>query len=172
LRLVESFLNSIDLESGRDDLGSSVQFRGWLTAIGRVTAGDDLTADDLQFARDLRDALRDEVRDGTGRGRLNALAARVGLHAEFTDAGLWLRPSHGGVRGVLGEVLAAAVLADRDGSWSRLKICKEDRCQVAFYDRSKNSSRTWCSMSSCGNRAKTRAYRGRRRVLEASAPGR
>jgi predicted RNA-binding Zn ribbon-like protein len=33
---------------------------------------------------------------------------------------------------------------------------------VAFYDRSKNSSRTWCSMSSCGNRAKTRAYRGRR----------
>ena len=46
-----------------------------------------------------------------------------------------------------------------DGTWRRLKACREDTCQWAFYDRSKNRSGTWCSMAVCGNRAKARAYR-------------
>lgn len=169
---MESFLNSIDLESGRDDLDSVVRFRGWLMANSRAAAGDAVTEAELQFARDLRDALRDEVRTraAVDRARLNALAAQVPLTARFTTDGQALEPGAAGVRGVLGEVLAAAVLADRDGIWPRLKICREARCQVAFYDRSKNSSRCWCSMSSCGNRNKTRAYRGRRRLGAASAP--
>jgi predicted RNA-binding Zn ribbon-like protein len=194
--LVESFLNSVDLESGRDDLGSPVRFRGWLIANGRPAAADALTATDLMFAREVRDALRAEIRvhADTGRAspapqpfepaprdRLNGLAARVALRAHFTADGLRVQPAEGGVRGVLGEVLGAAVVADLDGRWQRLKICREGHCQLAFYDRSKNSSRCWCSMSVCGNRNKTRAYRGRRRVQaraaashgwEASAPGR
>jgi hypothetical protein len=204
--LVESFLNSIDLESGRDDLDSCVRFRGWLIANGRPAAADTVTAADLMFAREVRDALREEVRVHADAGqvfpapqpfgpapqpfrpapqpfrpaphdRLNALVARVTLCAHFTADGLRVRPAEEGVRGVLGEVLAAAVVADLNGRWQRLKICREGHCQVAFYDRSKNSSRCWCSMSVCGNRNKTRAYRGRRRVearaaREASGPGR
>jgi predicted RNA-binding Zn ribbon-like protein len=168
--LVESFLNSIDLESGRDDLDSPVRFRGWLIANGHPAAADGLTAADLWFARELRDALRAEVREhaDADHARLNALAAEVALRADFTAAGLGVQPAENGVRGVLGEVLGAVVIADREGRWQRLKICRERHCQVAFYDRSKNSSRCWCSMSVCGNRNKTRAYRGRRR-LEARA---
>jgi predicted RNA-binding Zn ribbon-like protein len=168
--LVESFLNSIDLESGRDDLDSPVRFRGWLIANGHSAAADGVTAADLWFARELRDALRAEVREhgDADHARLNALAAGVALRAAFTPDGLGVRPAENGVRGVLGEVLGAVVIADREGRWQRLKICRERHCQVAFYDRSKNSSRCWCSMSVCGNRNKTRAYRGRRR-LEARA---
>jgi predicted RNA-binding Zn ribbon-like protein len=169
--LVESFLNSIDLESGRDDLDSPVRFRGWLIANGRAAAAESLTPADLWFAREVRDALREEVR-GHGVGdhsRLNALAAHVALCATFTSDGLAVRPAEPGVRGVIGEVLGAAVIADRDGRWQRLKICRERHCQVAFYDRSKNSSRCWCSMSVCGNRNKTRAYRGRRRIAAREA---
>ncbi len=165
LRLVEAFLNSIDLESGRDDLDSPVRFRGWLVANGHPVAAHTLSLDDLRFAREVRDALRDEVREhgAAAHARLNELAARVALRARFTPDGLWVEPAEGGVHGVLGEVLGAAVVADRDGRWQRLKICRESNCQIAFYDRSKNSSRCWCSMSVCGNRNKTRAYRGRRR---------
>jgi hypothetical protein len=181
--LVESFLNSIDLESGRDDLDSPVRFRGWLIANGHPGAAGAVTAADLWFARELRDALRAEVREHgdvadlspapqpvgpTPHARLNALAAGVALRAAFTPDGLGVQPAENGVRGVLGEVLGAVVIADRDGRWQRLKICRERHCQIAFYDRSKNSSRCWCSMSVCGNRNKTRAYRGRRR-LEARA---
>ena len=35
---------------------------------------------------------------------------------------------------------------------------------AAFFDRSKNRSATWCSMSICGNRTKNRAYYRRQRA--------
>jgi predicted RNA-binding Zn ribbon-like protein len=50
-----------------------------------------------------------------------------------------------------------------DGTWSRLKACRADDCLWAFYDGSRNHSAAWCSMASCGNRAKARAYRSRQR---------
>ncbi len=48
-----------------------------------------------------------------------------------------------------------------EGNWPRLKVCREDTCAWAFYDRSKNRSGAWCSMAVCGNRTKARAYRAR-----------
>lgn len=48
------------------------------------------------------------------------------------------------------DVLGSARLA-------KVKRCANDACQWLFIDDSKNGSRRWCSMSSCGNRAK--AYR-------------
>ena len=74
-----------------------------------------------------------------------------------------LVPLAGGVDGVLGSVLAAAFDCMRDGSWSRLKACRN--CHWAFYDESRNRSAAWCSMQLCGNRLKTRAYRLRRRAV-------
>ncbi len=49
-----------------------------------------------------------------------------------------------------------------DGTWARLKTCRNERCQKAFYDTSKNRSGAWCSMAGCGSRFKARAYRHRR----------
>jgi predicted RNA-binding Zn ribbon-like protein len=60
----------------------------------------------------------------------------------------------------LDEVVAVALRAMLDGSWGRLKACRN--CRWSFYDASPNRSATWCSMQLCGNRAKTRAYRRRR----------
>jgi predicted RNA-binding Zn ribbon-like protein len=40
---------------------------------------------------------------------------------------------------------------------ARLRECANDHCLWLFFDDSKNGSRRWCSMQSCGNRAK--AYR-------------
>ena len=52
------------------------------------------------------------------------------------------------------------------GAWPRVKACAAEECQWAFYDTSRNRSRTWCSMDVCGNREKTRRYRGRRAAAE------
>ncbi|MBV8670321.1 MAG: CGNR zinc finger domain-containing protein, partial [Candidatus Eremiobacteraeota bacterium] len=49
-----------------------------------------------------------------------------------------------------------------DGSWARLKVCRDDTCRWAFYDRSKNRSSCWCLMSVCGNRSKVRRHRQQR----------
>jgi predicted RNA-binding Zn ribbon-like protein len=49
----------------------------------------------------------------------------------------------------------------QDGTFARLKSCRNHDCRWAFYDYSKNRSASWCSMQLCGNRTKTRAYRRR-----------
>ena len=50
----------------------------------------------------------------------------------------------------------------RVGTWERLKVCRNDECQWAFYDHSRNHSGAWCTMAICGNRMKGRAFRTRR----------
>ena len=60
----------------------------------------------------------------------------------------------------LAHVVAIAFRAMLEGTWPRLKACRN--CKWAFYDYSKNRAASWCSMQLCGNRLKTRAYRSRR----------
>lgn len=43
----------------------------------------------------------------------------------------------------------------------RIRECANDKCGWVFLDTSRNRSRRWCSMSSCGNRAKVRSFRER-----------
>jgi predicted RNA-binding Zn ribbon-like protein len=72
------------------------------------------------------------------------------------------RPDIAGVDGTLARLVGIVFTAMTDGTWARLKSCRNDRCQKAFYDTSKNRSGAWCSMAGCGSRLKARAYRHRR----------
>ena len=48
----------------------------------------------------------------------------------------------------------------REGDQLQLvRMCAADDCHWLFLDLSKNHSRRWCVMSSCGNRAKVRRFR-------------
>jgi len=64
--------------------------------------------------------------------------------------------------GVLRPItLSAATLLTSD-QVDRVKQCEDDRgCGFLFLDTSKNRSRRWCSMESCGNRAKVQRHRNR-----------
>jgi predicted RNA-binding Zn ribbon-like protein len=60
---------------------------------------------------------------------------------------------------------AADLLTSEDGE--RLGQCQDDRgCGWLFIDVSKNHSRRWCSMESCGNRAKAQRHYGRKKQVE------
>jgi predicted RNA-binding Zn ribbon-like protein len=53
---------------------------------------------------------------------------------------------------------------------TRVKQCADDRgCGYLFYDATRNRSRRWCDMGSCGNRAKARRHYQRHRSGEADA---
>jgi len=58
--------------------------------------------------------------------------------------------------------LAPAIHAASDlllnGKLDRLRTCGNPTCGWFFYDTSKNGSRRWCSMSSCGNREKAKKH--------------
>lgn len=165
--LVVDFVNTYDVESDHDALDEPATLSQWLTE--RALPHSDTTAAELERARELREGLRALLRanhDGstTSGAGLDGLAATLPLHVSFDSGTPELVASGDGTTGGLALVLAACARSAADGTWGRLKVCGEDTCQWAFYDTTRNHSRAWCSMRVCGNRAKTRAYRERRRT--------
>ncbi len=54
----------------------------------------------------------------------------------------------------------------------RVGECADDRgCGYLFYDNSRNHSRRWCSMESCGNRAKVQRHYQRSKAQEETDDG-
>jgi predicted RNA-binding Zn ribbon-like protein len=174
LELLGSFVNTLEkMLDGRPDeeaLDSPEALAQWMEAHG-IPAGDDLDEADLRRTIEFREALRtllrannDSILDADAVGRLRA-AADVGLiRIEVDSTGRAVAgPAHAGLGALFARLLAAVADSQAAGTWERMKACAADDCEWAFYDSSKNRSRTWCSMGVCGNRAKTRAYRARRR---------
>ena len=169
LRLVQAFVNSVDLEHGPDLFDEEAGLAEWLD---RQALATDVAQADLTAAREVRNALRALLLANNGappdpgaEAVLDRAARRAQLEPEFGAAALV--PRAGGVDGAIGRVLAAAFAAMLDGSWRRLKACPREVCGWAFYDRSSNASATWCSMQVCGGRAKAGAYYRRRRAARA-----
>ena len=48
--------------------------------------------------------------------------------------------------------------------YNRVKFCANKNCSHLFYDGTKNKTRVWCSMKSCGNIMKARAFQARKRT--------
>ena len=49
---------------------------------------------------------------------------------------------------------------------TQVRECADDTCGWLFLDLSKNASRRWCNMADCGNRAKARRYRARKKATQ------
>jgi predicted RNA-binding Zn ribbon-like protein len=66
---------------------------------------------------------------------------------------------------------AAELLTSKE--LARLRQCGGDECGWMFLDTSRNRSRQWCDMRDCGNRAKVRKFREKRKTtgIFASRPG-
>ena len=66
------------------------------------------------------------------------------------------------------EPLVATIAA---GTTDRLRICANHGCRWVFEDTSRTRQRRWCSMASCGNRAKAARHRARKRATTARTTG-
>jgi predicted RNA-binding Zn ribbon-like protein len=174
LHLLQDFVNTNDIEGGSDELGTPELLRDWLVQRGLVP--DQTPADAAAHARAL--ALREGIR-ALGRANngeplevaqveaLNSAAVQmpvtVSIAAQPGDGAWALQPAASGIDAFLGRLLAIVTTAMADGTWSRIKACRNDTCRWLFFDQSRNRSGTWCSMAVCGSRMKARSYRARRR---------
>jgi len=170
LALVQAFVNTREAERGWEELADPDSLCRWFVRRGVLPEDGLVEEADVERARGMREALRALLVANNGGAvdaraveTLNLAAERARLEVRFgPDGGTLLEPASGGVDGALGRILAAVHAGMQDGTWERLKACRNEECTWAFYDRSKNRSGGWCSMAVCGNRIKTRAYRRRR----------
>jgi predicted RNA-binding Zn ribbon-like protein len=141
----------------------------WLVAAGLLDTAPAATAADLAAARRLREALYALLRatsnglplppdalavvHGAAAGPVTTLTldAAGGLHRD------------GDVTTALTAVARAAVELVGGPDRHLLRWCANDACTHPFLDRSRGGRRRWCGMAGCGDRAKARAYRARRR---------
>ena len=140
----------------------------WSAATGRPVPEVLLDVGDLLLLRAFRDDLREVIakeHDGapdTGPAApvLHSGAAALQLGA---DGSVRLHPQETGPQALVMLILAALFEDQQAGTGRRLKTCRNPRCQVAFYDRSRNASGVWHSVRVCGNAINLRAHRERRR---------
>ena len=80
------------------------------------------------------------------------------------DGFAWRYDSGDRLNDVLWPVLWDAAALLTGDSLGKVGHCHNDICGWFFIDHSRNRSRRWCSMDSCGNRAKARRHYARNRA--------
>ena len=136
--------------------------RAWKEHSGADGGPGRITSADLVGLRRLR---RDVERALSGDADLDRGTA-VRLEPGSGGA-VRVQPAGRGARWLAGAVWAEVLLAQHDGRWERLKVCRNPACPCAFYDRSRNNSRVWHDVRTCGNVANLRASRARRKAATA-----
>jgi len=178
LCLVQDLLNSASMPEASipDLLDNETAAQAWLDAsvqiwseqTGRTARRITLSGDDLPALRDLRHHVRGwltgDVEDSTPHP--------VQADLSFRDGRLSFEPDGDGAAAVASLIYLEALLASHTGTLGRLKACMNPSCGAVFYDLSRNGTRVWHDMKTCGNTMNLRASRARRRATatEGSMP--
>ncbi len=173
LLVVQSFVNTYEADTGVDLLADLEAGPAWLKQAGLLNRAP-VTGADLAQARDVRESLRILLVQNAGGGTptpellepLTVLASESRLRPIVGEGGSIDLETEAGADPIrLADLLLIVRDAQRDGSWERLKSCRNDECLWAFYDRSHAGRGAWCDMATCGNRIKNRNLRSRRSSL-------
>jgi predicted RNA-binding Zn ribbon-like protein len=180
LALVQDLLNTLaagkprepdllgDLTTAKNWIGEDLST--WARERDRPEPQVEINEHDLDELRVLRGELQDALRTPDRRGAEPALADLSALHSASAglrmnrDSRVSIEPRGTGWRYIACLVLMEALEAQQTNVWNRLKICRNPRCSVAFFDRSRNNSGVWHSTRVCGNIENLRAHRARARA--------
>jgi predicted RNA-binding Zn ribbon-like protein len=169
LDLVRDYVNTFDFETGIDTIATPDELAMWFSEQGLVDDLVEPTDEEVADAVAVREAVRElllvnngvEADDDAASKTLEEAGRKAHLGVRFENGRPVLAPEGDGARAAIGRLVATvAELAPTD-EWKRLKTCRDEHCRVAFYDKSRNRSRAWCSMEVCGNREKARSFRKR-----------
>jgi predicted RNA-binding Zn ribbon-like protein len=140
----------------------------WIAGTGLLDAPPAVSSPQLEGARELREAINRLARPGLAprpddRRRLNAWAAKPALAPQLTAAGEIAWTATDPVEAVLSALTRDAVDLLAGPLARRVRECAAGDCALLFVDASRPGRRRWCASEACGNRARTKAYRRRRR---------
>jgi predicted RNA-binding Zn ribbon-like protein len=151
----------------QDELADSTSVRAWWRGLGRpVSMSRSADSAAVAMLRTLRAVIRARALANNGidteveHSGLDRLALRVDVGSVF---GLRAATTGDLARDVAAATVTALLRASARPSWPRLKACRGEDCRWVYLDGSRNSSRRWCDMAACGNRAKSASFRVRHR---------
>jgi predicted RNA-binding Zn ribbon-like protein len=156
-----------------DELAGPRELAVWMSQRGLSSTGTKITPAMFDSALQLRASVRgylecdpaERRKDNAAVRSLNNTMKLFPLVAEAgDDRSMVLRGARGDALAGLSAVVAELYDGSIKGTLDRLKMCAAEECRRVFFDRSKPSTRRWCMSTLCGNRTKTRTYRGRHRV--------
>lgn len=138
----------------------------------------------LQRARSFRERLyrilvavvSSEPPAGRDLRAITSLARKAAAHSRLDPCGkgfAWVLDEASGseLHWPIWELARAAVELLTSTSLRHVRECADKTCGWLFIDRSRNHSRRWCDMSSCGNRAKARRNYARRKTQRIASTG-
>ena len=150
-----------DLDSAQRWLDGALQ--SWSQETGVPQGPVLLTEAELDKIRSLRADLASLLRPADRPHDVTLLPSASVLVRVEPDGTALLEPRGDGSRRVSAIVLIETFTAQRLDNWRRLKLCRNDRCAVSFYDRSRNNSAVYNDSRECGNAIYLRASRARKR---------
>ena len=171
LLLVQSFVNTWEADAGTDLLGDRRSQAGGCTTRGCSTSPPPMSPTSPRCARGPGGHPRHARPQ---RRRPCPRALRCWRRSACSQMGADSCPSCGlpgrsrcgptTGRGRRGWPRLLLIIRDAqgDGTWDRLKACRNPECRWAYYDRSHAGRGAWCDMAVCGNRIKNRNLRSRR----------
>ena len=141
----------------------------WLVAAGLSKKKPAVTAEELEEARTLREALyrlalaraAGEPYPERDRALLNRWASAPAPAPRLERQGVsWTRE---GVPALLSALARTAIELLGSDLGDRIRQCSAEGCEILFVDTSRSGHRKWCSMAACGNKAKVASFRDAQR---------
>lgn len=153
---------------GYERLNAPGDLSRWFVASGLVDHPPPISGGELEAARELRESLRPALMASDG-PRVAEIAEEWlgGVPGRLCVAADTLEPQFMPVERTSRCLLVAVVLDALDlvrDAPGRVRECADTECPVLFLDTSRNHSRRWCSMETCGARAKASTYYFRHRA--------
>lgn len=168
-----NFVATVGSRAGKsiERIPTPAQLARWLRASELLAAGIVPSSDEYRDAIELREAIyrvgsaivtgdRVPAKDVA---TINAAAATTARSAWQLNARTLARdvaPSPAPVRAALARIAENAIVVFAEHR-AELTACEGEGCTALMLSNSRSARRRWCSMETCGNRAKVAAYRAR-----------
>ncbi|BFH70925.1 hypothetical protein J27TS7_47320 [Paenibacillus dendritiformis] len=174
LAMMADFFNTQDRrmryegDPGIEHLSEPRLLYEWFLRHQLIAGSDTVSEEELHLARALRDELRRTIVNNEHDGpvhwdKLNEMLSLFSFGLVFGEQSEQLIPLMENGRKGAANLLAQVFDLRRANLWHRLRVCTADDCQWVFVDRSRPGTGRWCSMKACGNRAKNKTFRQKRK---------
>ncbi|KKO53639.1 hypothetical protein XI25_11590 [Paenibacillus sp. DMB20] len=176
LQIMADFFNThdkrmrFDGDPGVEHLNHPKDLYLWLLRHHLISKQEEVTKEELELAVRLRTEARKIIannvfeHDENGLDAFNELMKGFSFTLHFSDNGEELKPIRSNGMNGLARLAILIFELKRKKVWHRIRVCSAPDCQWVFVDHSRPGTGKWCTMKACGNRAKNKTYRHRKKV--------